>query len=125
MISISNVAATFKEKENDGETSDTKAKSPERQDTITSIVLPTWNWKEGKSLELGSEEHWIKFVCDVEQLADPQNTSDQTKNSPKRLLTNLDSWLDILEVPRDSFELMYRLGQRTSEFHKIKAENFG
>ena len=51
-------------------------------------------------------------------------SSDQSKNSPKRLLTNLDSWLDVLDVPRDSFELMYRLGQRASEFHKIKVENF-
>ena len=108
-----------KEKEMDSENG---GEGLQRQETTTSFVLPTWNWKEQKSLELGNEEHWIKFVCDVEQ-TEP-TTSDQSKNSPKRLLTNLDSWLDVLDVPRDSFELMYRLGQRVSEFHKIKVENF-
>ena len=86
-------------------------------------MLPTWNWKEQKSLDLGNGEHWIKFVCDIEPM-DQQGSTDQAQNSPKRLLTNLDSWLDVLDVPRDSFELMYRLGQRSSEFHKIKVENF-
>lgn len=101
---------------------DASSEELQRQETITSMVLPTWNWKEQKSLQLGNEEHWIKFVCDVEQ--SELANSEQTKNSPKRLLTNLDSWLDVLDVPRDSFELMYRLGQRVSEFHKIKVENF-
>ena len=101
---------------------DASTEELQRQETITSMVFPTWNWKEQKSLQLGNEEHWIKFVCDVEQ-SEPAS-SDQAKNSPKRLLTNLDSWLDVLDVPRDSFELMYRLGQRVSEFHKIKVENF-
>ena len=109
--------------EKEGKQSDAKPNEVERQDTVTDFVLPEWNWKEQKSLELGSEEHWIKFVCDIEQ-TDHSSSSDQSKNSPKRLLTNLDSWLDVLDVPRESFELMYRLGQRTSEFHKIKVENF-
>ena len=109
--------------EKEGKQSDAKPNGVERQDTVTDFVLPEWNWKEQKSLELGSEEHWIKFVCDIEQ-TDHSSSSDQSKNSPKRLLTNLDSWLDVLDVPRESFELMYRLGQRTSEFHKIKVENF-
>ena len=109
--------------EKEGKQPDAKPNGVERQDTVTDFVLPEWNWKEQKSLELGSEEHWIKFVCDIEQ-TDHSSSSDQSKNSPKRLLTNLDSWLDVLDVPRESFELMYRLGQRTSEFHKIKVENF-
>ena len=71
--------------------------------------------KLAKSLDLGDEDHWIKFVCDVEK-------NDEC--SPKRLLTNLQSWIGKLSVPRDSFELMYRLGQKTIQFKGVKVENF-
>ena len=71
--------------------------------------------KLAKSLDLGDEDHWIKFVCDVEK-------NDEC--SPKRLLTNLQSWIGTLSVPRDSFELMYRLGQKTIQFKGVKVENF-
>lgn len=45
-------------------------------------------------------------------------------NSSKRLLSPLQCWVANLEVPNDSYELLYRLGQKTETFEKVKVEYF-
>ncbi len=79
-------------------------------------------WKNAKSLELTDTSKWIKFVCDMELPA--KKEGQQESDSPKRLLNNLHSWLMELVIPRDCFELMYRLGQKTSEFKNVNVEFF-
>ena len=63
----------------------------------------------------------VKFVCDMEL---PKKTEDGQGDSPKRLLNNLYCWLNELVVPKDCFELMYRLGQKSSEFKNVNVEYF-
>ena len=77
-------------------------------------------WKLEKNLELSNGQKWIKFVCDMELAPKKESQED----SPKRLLNNLHSWLMELVIPRDCFELMYRLGQKTSEFKNVNVEFF-
>ena len=77
-------------------------------------------WKNEKSLDLSNTSKWIKFVCDME--LPPKG--DGQEDSPKRLLNNLQGWLLELGVPRDCFELMYRLGQKSSAFHNVNVEFF-
>eukprot|EP00093_Oithona_nana_P004408 04408.XXX_95632_92827_1 [CDS] Oithona nana genome sequencing. len=77
-------------------------------------------WKNEKSLDLSNTSKWIKFVCDME--LPPKG--DGQEDSPKRLLNNLQGWLLELGVPRDCFELMYRLGQKSSTFHNVNVEFF-
>ena len=79
------------------------------------------DWKNAKSLDLADESKWIKFVCDMEL---PKKSEDGQGDSPKRLLNNLYCWLNDLVVPKDCFELMYRLGQKSSEFKNVNVEYF-
>lgn len=77
-------------------------------------------WKNGKSLDLIDESKWIKFVCHLDMPKKEESQDD----SPKRLLNNLHSWLSELVIPKDCFELMYRLGQKTAEFKNVTVEYF-
>jgi hypothetical protein len=56
------------------------------------------SWKNRKTLELQNNEYWIPFVTESEN------------EDSKRLLLSPFSWLNPLEVPKDCYELMYRLG---------------
>ena len=71
-------------------------------------------------MDLTDGKKWIKFVCDLE--LPPKK--DSQEDSPKRLLNNLHSWLQELSIPKDCFELMYRLGQKTLEFKNVTVEFF-
>ena len=79
-------------------------------------------WKNSKSLDLMDETKWIRFVCDME--LPKKNIEEGQGDSPKRLLQNLFCWLQELIVPKDCFELMYRLGQKTAEFKNVTLEYF-
>ena len=68
------------------------------------------------------ETKWIRFVCDME--LPKKNIEEGQGDSPKRLLQNLYCWLQELVVPKDCFELMYRLGQKTAEFKNVTVEYF-
>ena len=57
---LETLKANDKEKEKDSEND---AEGLQRQETTTSFVLPTWHWKEQKSLELGNEEHNEIKLC--------------------------------------------------------------
>ena len=72
-------------------------------------------------MNLGDESKWIKFVCDMEL---PPKDEEGKGDSPKRLLNSLYCWLNELSVPKDCFELMYRLGQKTAEFKNVNVEYF-
>jgi hypothetical protein len=79
-------------------------------------------WKTATSLDMGNNSKWIKFVCDMEL---PKKTGENSnEDSPKRLLNNLQGWLNDLVIPRDCFELMYRLGQRSAEFKNVNVESY-
>ena len=73
-------------------------------------------------MNLGDESKWIKFVCDMEL---PPKDEEGKGDSPKRLLNSLYCWLNELSVPKDCFELMYRLGQWFFNFFvRLSSSNF-
>ena len=69
------------------------------------------DWKSRGSLKLNDEGKWAKFVGD--SLAER-----------KRLLSPVTGWMQDLNVPADSYELLYRLGQKCDHFKRVKVEHF-
>lgn len=68
------------------------------------------------TLELESNEIWIKFVSDIEPIS--------KGHADKRLLKVLRQWVAPLEIPQSSYELTYRLGQKVDFFKDTKVEYF-
>ena len=42
----------------------------------------------------------------------------------KRLLLAPQQWLEDLQVPQDAYDLLYRLGQKTVQFDRMKVHTF-
>ena len=49
---------------------------------------------------------------------------EEPEDVPKRPFDVLFSWVDELNIPRDSYELMYRMGQKTEKYFQTKVEYF-
>ena len=47
---------------------------------------------------------------------------EEPEDVPKRPFDVLFSWVDELNIPRDSYELMYRMGQKTEKYFQTKVE---
>ncbi|TRY78534.1 hypothetical protein TCAL_04253 [Tigriopus californicus] len=73
-------------------------------------------FRDKMTLELDSNEIWIKFVADIEPIS--------KGHADKRLLKVLHQWLAPLEIPQSSYELTFRLGQKVDYFKDTKVEYF-
>ena len=114
-------------------------------------------WRERSSLDLDSNEDWIKFVADLDgggeqggnrelnnmtareyfnsnsfdilrtpncvrefsSLSVP-SPFDNVQDGNKRLLLAPQQWLEDLQVPQDAYDLLYRLGQKSVQFDRMK-----
>ena len=103
--------------------------------------------RKGKKLELDNKSKWLRLIQEISlknkkpkvqekradlgiglmKIAKKQEDSDQEEEPepvPKRPFDVLYSWVSELNIPKDSYELMYRLGQKTEKYFETKVEYY-
>ena len=103
--------------------------------------------RKGKKLELDNKSKWLRLIQEISlknkkpkvqekkadlgiglmKIAKKQEDSDQEEEPedvPKRPFDVLYSWVKELNIPKDSYELMYRLGQKTEKYFETKVEYY-
>ena len=69
------------------------------------------------SVRIGSLKRLLNSYC---MYINPHDHQDGNK----RLLMAPQQWLDDLRVPQDAYDLLYRLGQKTVQFDRMKVRIF-
>ena len=103
--------------------------------------------RKGKKLELDNKSKWIRLIQDAnkpkkaaavkekkpteigigllkvtrKEESDPE---EEPEDVPKRPFDVVYSWVQELNIPKDSYELMYRLGQKTEKYFETKVEYY-
>lgn len=104
--------------------------------------------RRGKTLDISNRAKWLPLVQDIRQPEDKTKAKEkkmaesvgiglmkivrkedtleeeELEETVKRPFDVMSSWVEELDIPRDSYDLMYRLGQKTEKYFETKVEYY-